>query len=118
MNLKKFSYIYGFLILIILVGGIFVARIAGIWDSMDVASKSEVEVAQGLKTPTGKFTLGEIIKGYDLNKEEFYSAIKLSLDYPEDTKVIDMVRNGEISYADVSSYMEPIIEAFGKQKRH
>ena len=61
INLIKFRYIYGFLILIILVGGIYIAQITNIWDSENVTNNSDEEVATGLKTPTGKYTLGEII---------------------------------------------------------
>ncbi len=112
INLSKFRYIYGFLILIILVGGIYIANIAGLWNTVDSINDPKEIVATGLPEPRGKYTLGEIIEAYNLNKEEFYEALKLPMDFPENEKVIMLLRSGDISYTDIRDYMDPIIEEF------
>ena len=74
-----------------------------------------VVVKKGTRKPGGKLTIGQLIIKYDLDKEEFYETIHLPMDYPEDEKIIILVRNGDISYADINAYMSPIMDEYYKK---
>ena len=111
INLNKLRYIYGFLILIILIGGIYTAKTTNVWASIEFVNNSELP-AVGLPEPRGRYKLGEIIKAYDLDKKDFYEALKLPIDYSENAQVLRLINTNIIKFDDINNYMVPIIEEF------
>lgn len=105
--MKNFRFIYGFLIIAILIIGMYTMTMVELAASLDPNSSTG---RSGAQQPGGKNTLGELIELYDLDKEEFYEAIHLPLDFSEKKRIINLVRSGEISYSDINGYMKPIIE--------
>jgi len=119
-----FRFYYGFLILVILAASIFIVNtnenIAAFLGQNGVAvSSSSCEVdgedirGKGLPAPRGNFSFGQIIAAYELDKEEFYTALGLPMDYPETEIVREAItKNKATTMKKVMTYMRPIVDEF------
>ncbi len=121
--MSKFRYIYGFLILLILFGGFYIAKANGLFpDSTVKSSLSSSEgyedlkeiAGKGLGEPRGIYTIREVIVAYNLTKEEFYDTLLIPYDYPDTATVIDLIKDGMATSKQVQAYMTPITENSGK----
>lgn len=112
-SLGNFKYFMGLFMLIILSLGLFILNISQLADSYEGSGVAR----SGANKAGGKYTLTELIEKYDLDKEEFYAAIKLPADYVDNDKlIIKLVRSGKINYNDINGYMRPIIDAYNQQQ--
>ena len=122
--LIKFRYVYGFLILLILFSGFYIADVNGFFPdkisdkpliTSDFNSDDLDEIAgKGLGDPRGNHTIREIIVSYNLTKEEFYDTLAIPYDYPDTATVIDLIKDGIVTSKQVQAYMTPITTDFGK----
>lgn len=124
-KLGNFKYFYGFLILVTLLVTIFwvktIQDVIGRDDARIHASAEEIMrgdiKGKGLPAPTGRFSLGQIIEAYELDKEEFYNALGLPLDYPETAIVKTTIDKKYTTSALVRKYMQPKIDEFERKHK-
>ncbi len=118
-----FRYLYGFFILITLLITVFLVKITedilGRDDARIHATIEEIQSGdirgKGLPAPTGKFSLGQIIEAYELDKEDFYNALGLPLDYPE-TEIVKSTIDRKLTNSRlVRDYMQPKIDEFERK---
>lgn len=90
---KKWFLLYGFMIMAILLGGIYLAKEAGIWQASGKINPDGSRVTIEGKTVNeikGWTTLGDVINGFGLNKEEVYNFFELTEDTSLDTELKDL----------------------------
>lgn len=119
-----FRFLYGFIILIVLIVSVFLVKItADIAANLGEAETNRIHATQeeivrgdirgkGLPAPTGRFSLGQIIEAYELDKDEFYNALGLPPDFPETEIVKKIIDKKMTSSKQVKDYMQPIIDEF------
>ncbi|GEM_PF-6142522 len=113
-KLGNFKFLIGFFILGILVFGLYAMTMLTLMNDPDRPKTGGV----GGQEPGGKSTITQLIEKYDLDREEFLTAIKLPLDYQDDGElIIAKVRRGELSQKDIHDYMSPIMDAYAKKEK-
>lgn len=126
MLTDNFRYFYGFLILILLAMPIFVVKFdnniytalgGNPTDTVVIDQNLEEIRGKGLPHPRGKNSIAVIIAAYELDKEAFYDALGLPLDYPETNTVLEAIQGKMTNMKKVSDYMRPIIDEFNKNQR-
>ncbi|MFA5537063.1 MAG: hypothetical protein WDA53_07830 [Bacillota bacterium] len=118
-----FRYLYGFFILITLLITVFLVKITedilGRDDARIHATEEEIQRGdirgKGLPAPTGKFSFGQIIEAYELDKEDFYNALGLPPDYPETAIVKNTIDKKLTNSKLVRDYMQPRIAEFERK---
>lgn len=111
----KFAYFYGFIILIILVGGIYLAKSAEVWQ---VSGKIEADgtrvTIQGADVDEikGWSTLGDVIEGFNLNKEQVFQEFNLDEGLPLDTQMKELaeITDEALSPATMREYITALRE--------
>jgi len=89
----RWKYIYGILILSILLGGIGLAQSAGIWSVSGKVTSDGSKIAvtgKDVNEIKGWMTLEEVINGYGLDQEEIYQTFNLSTDLAVSTALKDI----------------------------
>ena len=121
---SHFRYYYGFVILIFIATAVITVNtnenVAAFLGQREVAvSSSSWEVdgvdirGKGLPAPRGNFSFGQIIAAYELDKEEFYTALGLPMDYPETEIVREAITQKKATtMKKVMTYMRPIVDGF------
>ncbi len=90
---NKWLFLYGFLMLTVLLGGIYLAKDAQIWQVSGKINPDGSRVTiQGndVNEIKGWTTLGMVIEGYNLDKEEVYRDFELTDDISLDTKLSEL----------------------------
>lgn len=92
MNFVRISkYIYGFLIIAILLGGIGIAKLVGVWE---VSAKYNLDGSEVVLIDVddikGYMSLDEVISSFNLDKEEMYQYMKFPADLPTSTLFKDI----------------------------
>ncbi|MFA5536776.1 MAG: hypothetical protein WDA53_06380 [Bacillota bacterium] len=113
----KFKYFYGFILLTTIFATAFLVNLTGNTTafsgggaSSDLAGGDYDEIrGKGLEAPVGKNTIGAIIAAFELDKEEFFTAIGLPLDFPETETMVDTITKHKMTtYKKVNGYLKPI----------
>lgn len=107
---RKFVNLYGFIILIILVGGIYLAKATDVWQvSGKLASDGTKVTIQGADVDEikGWSTLGDVIEGFNLNKDQVYLDFNLDLDLSLETQMKELAEITEeaLSPATIREYI-------------
>lgn len=118
--MSKFRFFYGFLILIILVGGFYIAKANDLFqDTINYSEPEQLienntngDIEGGLPYPRGTYTLGDIMEAYNISKGELYEALDLPSDTPESSVVIDLIKSGLLKSKTVQGYMTPITQQY------
>ncbi|WP_339061707.1 hypothetical protein [Tepidibacillus marianensis] len=82
---SKWSILYGFLILAILLGGIGVAKAAGVWSVSGKIHSDGSKIAvigTDVDEIKGWMKLEDVIKAYNLDKGQLYKDFNLPADFP------------------------------------
>lgn len=90
---NKWLFLYGFLMLAVLLGGIYLAKDAQIWQVSGKINPDGSRVTiQGndVNEIKGWTTLAMVIEGYNLDKEEVYRDFELTDDISLDTKLSEL----------------------------
>jgi len=122
--MNKLRYIYGLLILVILLGGFLTAKANGLFPSeSELSPTSTIGAYDDLTEIAGKglgvekrgvHTIRELIVAYNLTKEDFYQTLLIPSDQPDTATIIDLIKDGVVTSKQVQAYMIPITENFGK----
>ena len=124
---NRWLYLYGFLLLAILLGGIYLAKEAQIWQVSGKINPDGSRVTiQGndVNEIKGWTTLGAVIEGYDLNKEEVYKDFELTDEISLESKLSELatITDEKISPSIMRDYisekkgLEKQDETVGKNK--
>jgi len=92
MMKSKWSFLYGLLILAILLGGIGVAKAAGVWSVSGKINSDGSKIAvtgTDVSEIKGWMILEDVIKAYNLDKDQLYKDFNLPDDFPVTTALKD-----------------------------
>lgn len=114
-KLGNFKFLIGFFILGILILGLYSMTMLTLMADPDRPRTGGV----GGQEPGGRSTIAQLIDKYDLDRDEFLTAIKLPLDYNinDGEQIIAKVRRGELSQKDIRDYMAPIMDEYAQKQK-